>query len=41
MDVLQKITPSSAVLKEVSEIDLQYRSAVALGLALRKPGDSK
>ncbi len=40
MDVLQKITPSSAVLKEVSETDLQYRSAVALGLALRKPGDS-
>lgn len=40
MDVLKNITPSSAVLKEQSEKDLQYRSAVALGLALRKPGDA-
>ncbi len=40
MDVLKNITPSSAVLKEQPEKDLQYRTAVALGLALRKPGDT-
>ncbi len=40
MDVLQKVTPSSKVLKEVNEKDLQYKSAVAIGLALRKQGDS-
>lgn len=41
MDILQNITPSSSVLKRVSAKDLQYRSAVALGLALRSPGDQK
>lgn len=41
MDVLQKITPSSSVLKNNSAHDLQYRSAVSLGLALRNSGDTE
>ena len=40
MDVLKNVTPSPAVLKEISEKDLQYKSAVAIGLALRKVGDA-
>lgn len=40
MNALKNITPSNAVLKTNSERDLQYKSAVALGLALRKVGDS-
>ncbi len=40
MDVLQKITPSSRVLKEVNEKDLQYKAAVTIGLALRNLGDA-
>jgi len=40
MNSLKNVSPSSAVLKEVSERDLQYKSAVAIGLALRKVGDS-
>lgn len=40
MDVLKNITPSAAILKDVSERDLQYKSAVSIGLALRKAGDS-
>lgn len=40
MNALKNITPSNAVLKKNSERDLQYKSAVALGLSLRKAGDS-
>jgi type IV pilus assembly protein PilM len=40
MNVLKNITPSPAVLKETPERDLQYKSAVAIGLALRKAGDT-
>jgi Tfp pilus assembly PilM family ATPase len=40
MNALKNITPSNSVLKTNSERDLQYKSAVALGLSLRKAGDA-
>jgi len=40
LDVLKNISPAAEILTDVSERDLQYRSAVAIGLALRKVGDS-
>jgi type IV pilus assembly protein PilM len=41
MDVLRSVTPSSQAIKDNSEFDLQYKSAVAIGLAMRKTGDVK
>jgi len=40
MNVLKNVIPAPAILKQVSQRDLQYKSAVAIGLALRKAGDT-